>query len=324
MKIIDCTLRDGGFTNDFNWSRNFYEDYFKLTNYLNVEYIEIGYWQQKNKSKNIFYNIDFDNCMKFKKLTNKKISIMSDFHYSSKNVRNFPQKKDNLASIIRVTSRLEDINECIEFTNDLKEYTKLKISINFFNFSNYSINDIKKLKSKLKKSNSDFIYLADTHGSLDFDSLNRNKQKAILSLVNKKYNLGLHFHDNIGSAVSNFNYCKAKGVKFFDTTIFGIGRGGGNLKTEQVLKKNLILINKFIIKHLNSLKIKDNIYENITGLNSVSNIYAKHALNNKINIELFDKFCKSLNRKNRDNFNIQIFKKINKNANISNLKSYAV
>ena len=37
MKIIDCTLRDGGFTFDFNWSKNFYFDYFKLTNFLNVE-----------------------------------------------------------------------------------------------------------------------------------------------------------------------------------------------------------------------------------------------------------------------------------------------
>ena len=93
MKIIDCTLRDGGFTCDFNWSKNFYYDYFKLTNFLNVEYVEIGYWQQKNKSKNLFYNIGFEDCLRFKKLTNKKISIMSDYHYSSKKVNTYPKKK---------------------------------------------------------------------------------------------------------------------------------------------------------------------------------------------------------------------------------------
>ena len=68
MKIIDCTLRDGGFTCDFNWSKRFYNDYFKLTNYLDIDYVEVGYWQQKNKSRNLFYNIDFDDCLKFTKL----------------------------------------------------------------------------------------------------------------------------------------------------------------------------------------------------------------------------------------------------------------
>ncbi len=310
MKIIDCTLRDGGFTNDFNWPKNFYSDYFKLTNYLDIEYVEIGYWQQKNKSKNLFYNIDFESCLKFKKLTNKKISIMSDYHYSSKNVYDYPRKKDKLASIIRVTSRLEDINECIEFTNDLKEYTKLKISINFFNFSNYSIQNIYKLKKKVNKSNCDFIYLADTHGNMNFNTFNVNKSKAVFALLSKNYNLGMHFHNNIGTAMSNYILCKSKGIKYFDTTIFGIGRGGGNLKTEQVVKNNPTLINHFIHKHINNLKLGFNIYENITGINSVSNIYAKHAFQKKIDIRKFSLFCKRLNRKQKDNFNTELLNKI--------------
>lgn len=310
MKIIDCTLRDGGFTCDFNWPKNFYIDYFNLTNYLDIEYVEIGYWQQKNKSKNLFYNINFDNCLKFKKLTNKKISIMSDFHYSSKNIYDYPKNKDKLASIIRVTSRLEDIDECIEFTNDLKHYTKLKISINFFNFSNYSIQNIIKLKSKIKKSICDYVYLADTHGNMNFNNFEEKKIKAIFSILKNVNNIGMHFHNNIGTAMSNYIYCKSQGIKFFDTTIFGIGRGGGNLKTEQIVLKKNMLINQFIYKHINHLKLGFNVYENITGLSSVSNIYAKYAYNNKIDLKTFTNFCKKLDRKNKDNFNMKILEKI--------------
>ena len=40
VKILDCTLRDGGFTNDFNWSKKFQNQYFKTVNSLPLEFVE--------------------------------------------------------------------------------------------------------------------------------------------------------------------------------------------------------------------------------------------------------------------------------------------
>ena len=48
-KILDCTLRDGGFTNNFNWTNSFVNDYFKVINSLPVEFVEVGYWNRKTK-----------------------------------------------------------------------------------------------------------------------------------------------------------------------------------------------------------------------------------------------------------------------------------
>ena len=125
VKILDCTLRDGGFTNDFNWSKKFQNQYFKTVNSLPLEFVEVGYWKQKNKSKNKFYNINENDLVSFKKKCKIKLSVISDFHYSSKNVKDFPQKKDNLLSLIRVTARMEDLDETIEFINILRDYTKI-------------------------------------------------------------------------------------------------------------------------------------------------------------------------------------------------------
>ena len=301
INILDCTLRDGGFTNDFNWGEEFVYEYFALTNKLLLSYVEVGYWKQKNKSKNKFYNIEETDLEIFRKQSIHNLSIINDFHYCSKNIYDYPTKKDKLVSLIRITSRVEDLDECIDFINDLKNYSKLKVSLNIFNFSNYSIS---KLKSKLKhinKSNIDYLYFADTHGSLDFFKLKKNFKMFLYNLKNIKQKVGFHFHDNIGTAYSNFIFSKNINFSIFDTTISGIGRGGGNLRTEIMFKNNII--NQFILKFKKDLFIEENLYTLVTGKLSVSNLYAAYAKKNNINIIEFEDFCKKLKTKDKDNFN---------------------
>ncbi|MDC3177413.1 hypothetical protein OA960_02690 [Pelagibacteraceae bacterium] len=304
-KILDCTLRDGGFTNNFNWTNSFVNDYFKVINSLPVEFVEVGYWKQENKSSNKFYNINETDLIKFKKNCKKKISIMNDFHYCIKNVKNYPKKNDNLLSLIRMTSRIENIDECVDFLNDLKNYTNLKISLNIFNFSNYKNLDFQKIISSIKKSQVDYLYFADTHGSIDFFKLDRSKNKFFNKIRSLK-NIGFHFHDNIGTAYSNYKYCLSSKFNIFDTTICGIGRGGGNLRTELIYNNEKIY--NFINKYNKILNIPFNMYWHISGSTSVSNLYANYAISKKLDISKFKLFCKKLKGRDKDNFNLSKIK----------------
>ena len=94
INILDCTLRDGRFTNDFNWGDEFVYEYFALTNKLLLSYVEVGYWKQKNKSKNKFYNIEETDLEIFRKQSIHNLSIINDFHYCAKNIYDYPTKKD--------------------------------------------------------------------------------------------------------------------------------------------------------------------------------------------------------------------------------------
>ena len=49
MKLIDVTLRDGGFTCDFDWPIEFAQEYYQLLSKLNVDLMELGYWKQTVK-----------------------------------------------------------------------------------------------------------------------------------------------------------------------------------------------------------------------------------------------------------------------------------
>ncbi len=62
MDIVDVTLRDGGFTCDFDWPIEFAREYYNLMTELGVSCIELGYWKQSSKSQNRFFNLDYDLC----------------------------------------------------------------------------------------------------------------------------------------------------------------------------------------------------------------------------------------------------------------------
>ena len=95
MKFIDVTLRDGGHQHGFNWPLEFVERYLKSINSFDeVEFVELGYWKQKDKFDGAFYSIEENLLSSICKKTKKKLSIMVDYHYCSHNLKAFPKKID--------------------------------------------------------------------------------------------------------------------------------------------------------------------------------------------------------------------------------------
>ena len=87
MNIIDVTLRDGGFTCDFDWPIKFAQEYYELLSKLDVDLIELGYWKQTAKSKNRFFNLNMDTIKQVTKESGRKnVSIMIDYSYCNKNL----------------------------------------------------------------------------------------------------------------------------------------------------------------------------------------------------------------------------------------------
>ena len=43
IEILDCTFRDGGYYNNWNFNNNIIQDYIDDLNKLNIKFIEIGF-----------------------------------------------------------------------------------------------------------------------------------------------------------------------------------------------------------------------------------------------------------------------------------------
>jgi 4-hydroxy 2-oxovalerate aldolase len=309
MNIIDVTLRDGGHAVNFDWPIEFTRDYYRfISSCKDVSFVELGYWKQNSKSNKDYYNLDMDKVNNVTQKSGlKNVAIMIDYHYCSHRLSDYPTNDQNEISLIRLCSRKEDINYAIEFGEKLKTHTGLLVSLNIFNTSNYSEQELLSVSMQVSSSSFDYIYFADTHGSinLEYDSKKFIQAIAILSKAKKK--TGLHLHDHSGLAYYNYKKLFDMNIDFTDTSIRGMGKGSGNLKLEFIINKfDLINLAQLILKYDTLLTIKPTPYELITSKYSVSDNYANEAKNLNLDILRFDDFCKSLSYLDKDSYNNEL------------------
>ncbi len=313
MQIIDVTLRDGGHVREFNWPLKYAKDHYAaLCKIPEIKFIELGYWKQTSKSKNPFYNLDYE---KVKKITNKKklknVSVMIDYHYCSKILSDYPTNNQKEISMIRICSRKEDIPIALKFAEKLKSYTRLNVSFNIFNSTNYSSRELIKVCELVSKHNIDYVYFADTHGDMDLEKTYKKFKKPLSILVKRGKKVGMHLHDHSGKGYFNYRQLKKYKINKCDSSIRGMGKGFGNLRTEQIINpKYYNIIANLIKKNNDLLTMPQNIYTLITSQFGISDNYATQAKKLNIKINYFSKICRKVRGKDKDNFNPKYFKKL--------------
>jgi len=307
MKILDCTLRDGGFVNDFNWDINFAKRYYELMCSLNIHYVELGYWKQTSKSKNRFYNLkEKDVEIITNKMNKQNVCVIIDYHYCSKKLLDYPKKDKSPIAMIRLTARKQDIEKAISFAKKLQDYTNLDISLQIINCTNYSKKEIDELVSKIIKNNFLYIYFADSHGNLNLIDDFYKFEKSIQIILESGKQIGFHLHNHTDRALLNYYFCKNNNINIIDTSIFGIGKGGGNLALENIISNEyLVELLTFMQKekkHLLLNKINYLFYK-LSGRMNITDNYATFAISKSMPLKKFSNFCLTLRKKEKDVFN---------------------
>ena len=309
MKFIDVTLRDGGHQHGFNWPLEFVERYLKSINSFNeVEFVELGYWKQKDKFDGAFYSIEENLLSSICKMTKKKLSIMVDYHYCSHNVTDFPKKIDfEELGLIRVCLRKEDIEEGCIFVKELKKYSGCQVSINFFNITNYKEDDLAFACKNATGTNSDFMYFADTHGGLDLG--NNLEMFAGFTRLIKKIGMipGLHLHDHSGKAYFNYRNLLKAGFESTDVSLGGLGKGLGNLRLEHVFD---LRGREHILDHLildqELFRMPSGPYGVLTARDSITDHYAVEAEHRGLIPSQFVNCLERISGSAKDNYNSEI------------------
>ena len=306
MKILECTLRDGGFTKNFDWDFNFAKRYYELMTKFNIPYIELGYWMQTSKSKNPFYDFNFKHLEKITKDNNmQNVSIIIDYHYCVKDPSLYPKKNDTAVSLIRITSRKEDFEDALKFSDKLKNETNLDVSIQIINSTNYSKKELEETTKKIVKHNFFYVYFADSHGNLNLIEDYGKFDDSINLLKENNINTGFHLHNHTNRALLNYYICKEKKIDITDTSILGLGKGGGNLPLEQVIiNENLIELLNFIINEKENFGTIDQrkLYTLISGRLNITDNYSKEAIEKNIDMETFYNKASKLRGLEKDTF----------------------
>ena len=245
VKHLDCSLRDGGYYNNWDFKDDLINQYLQVLESINIDYCEIGFRFYKNKGFKgscAFSTEEFLSSLRIPK--NIKIAIMINANEIVENgevildrlQKLIPLKaNESKVDMVRVachTEIIENILPVFEFLNKNGYISACNIT----QISDKTNDKLIELSSILASSKVDIIYFADSLGSASPASI-QEIVKALKS--NWSGQLGIHAHDNRGLALSNTMKAIECGVEWVDSTITGIGRGPGNAKTEElILEKN--------------------------------------------------------------------------------------
>ena len=294
---LDCSLRDGGYYNNWDFSEKLINNYLKVLESVNVEYSEIGFRFKKNsgfRGACAFTSEEFLNSLDIPE--NLKIAIMinaSDFienkKFSEKRLKEIIPVRANLSKVnlIRVACHTETLEYITPLFDLLSDYG-YKTACNITQASEKSLKEIDKISSTLSSSKVNIIYFADSLGSLAPNQINKIS-KSIRN--NWSGPIGIHAHDNKGLALSNTLEAIKCDITWLDSTITGIGRGPGNAKTEELVLElnknnnkslNLVPLVKIIKEEFTPLKNKylwgTNIFYYLAGKYSIHPSYIQSML----------------------------------------------
>jgi len=231
-KILDCTIRDGGLINNWDFSVEFVQDLYNSLNEAGVEYMELGY---KNSAKllnatepNPWRFLD-DQFLKeiFPEKKNTKFSALVDIGRVDPD--DILPREESVLDMIRVACYIREVDkglELVKLFHDLGYETTLNIMA----LSNVPEKQLMTAFEMIKESPVDVVYIVDSFGSLDPQDIEHQVKKFREMLPNKQ--LGIHTHNNMQLAFANTLAALQNGVTFLDSSIYGMGRAAGNCHTE--------------------------------------------------------------------------------------------
>ncbi len=264
IKVMDCTLRDGGLVNNFAFTDEFVKDLYQANIKAGVDYMEFGYKASKELfdpakfGKWKFCNEEDIRAIVGENNSPLKISVMADVGRCDYKKDILP-KKDSVIDLVRVATYIHQIPTAIEMIEDFKK-KGYEVSVNIMAVSKVNTEDLDAGLQLLARSSVDIIYLVDSFGFFYPEQITKLAQKYVGIAEDSGKIVGIHAHNNQQLAFANTIEACRMGVSLLDATVSGMGRGAGNCFLEALLsflknpKYEELPIIRFIEKHMLKLK----------------------------------------------------------------------
>ena len=239
IRVVDCTLRDGGLVNDFYFTDEFVKALYQANVSAGVDYMEFGYKASKEMfDVNKFGKWKFTDDKHIREIvgdnmTDMKISVMADVGRCDfkKDILN---KKDSPIDMVRVATYINTIPAAVEMIEDCTK-KGYETTVNIMAISKSNDVDIDAALELLCQSSVGTIYLVDSYGSLYPEQVRRLSEKYLEIADKYGKKVGIHAHNNQQLAFANTTEAIIKGVSYLDATVSGMGRGCGNCPSELLL-----------------------------------------------------------------------------------------
>jgi len=236
IKVIDCTVRDGGLMNKWQFTDEFVKKTYEAVSAAGVDYMEIGYLSSECAfDRNEMGPWKFCAESDLRRIIGdkeKKIKLTAMADIGRIEHADIPPKNESSLDMIRVACYVHQIDKAIDLAHHCMD-KGYEATINLMAVSTVGLRDLNEALEDLNKSRVPVIYLVDSFGAFYSEDIDTLARKYLERLPEKT--IGIHCHNNQQLAFANTIAGIIAGVNYLDATLYGIGRGAGNCPTELLL-----------------------------------------------------------------------------------------
>lgn len=232
VKVIDCTLRDGGHLNNWGFSTDFAARVVSAVSETNLPYIEVGYVSTKGTFPGAGkwrYSEEKDLRAVVPSDVQTKIAVMGDIGKIRK--EDFLPKDESIVDIVRLAFYPGHAEEAIVLGHELLDMG-YEVYLNLMGIVCYTKPELEDTIRLLFDCRVPNVVVSDSFGSL-MPSQVQDLVRLFAKGTGKK--VGYHAHNNLEMAFANSMAAVEAGAASIDATVYGMGRGAGNLPLEVIL-----------------------------------------------------------------------------------------
>lgn len=234
FKILDCTLRDGGYYTNWDFDEPFVAKYLDTMKALAVDVVEVGYRSpRKTEYLGRYFYLDKDDLgtMREHLGSDQKLAVMLNAKDLEPGVTTtLLQDMAGLIDVVRFACPPAEIKECLVFAAEVRALG-IDCALNIM-YLNEWIDTPDVLQPLVTASDTiTTVSLVDSYGACYPNDVKNAVASAVAMLPQE---IGFHGHDNIRLAFANALAALEGGASILDSTVLGMGRGAGNLQTELI------------------------------------------------------------------------------------------
>lgn len=236
IKVIDCTVRDGGLMNKWQFDDKFVRAVYHALTEAGVDYMEIGYLS----SESAFSRAEVgpwkfcaeEDLKRIIGESEKKIKFSAMADIGRIDYDDIRPKSESVLDMVRVACYVHQVDKAIALAHQCQD-KGYETTINLMAVSTVGPRDLEEALDDLGKSRVPVIYLVDSYGAFYSEDIDVLARKYMERLPGKT--IGIHAHNNQQLAFANTISSIICGINYLDATLYGMGRGAGNCPTELLI-----------------------------------------------------------------------------------------
>ena len=235
VKVLDCTIRDGGICNNWDFDKATVKRVHRSLAQAGVDYMEIGYQSAPDtfdRSKTGLWRFcDEQDLQDVLQSSAMKIATMVDV--GRIRPADIPHSQDSSIDVLRIATYAHQMDEALHLLEDAlsKGYETF---MNVMAVSTLTPPKMDAFLQQLRGSGVHNVAIVDSFGAMYPYHIRYLVQK-YRSILDDSIKIGVHCHNNQQQAFANSIAAIDEGVDFVDATVFGMGRGAGNCPLELLL-----------------------------------------------------------------------------------------